>query len=29
MEKTFEMNEELMLMAEKAKYARTKLSRKE
>lgn len=29
MEKTFEMNEELMLMAEKAKYARPNLSRKE
>lgn len=29
MEKTFEMNEELMLIAEKARYARPNLSRKE
>lgn len=29
MEKKFEMNEELMLMAEKAKYARPNLSRRE
>lgn len=29
MEKTFEMNNELMLMAKKAKYAMPKLSRKE
>lgn len=29
MEKTFEINDELMLMAEKAKYAMSKLSRRE
>ena len=29
MEKTFEMDEELMLMAEKARYARPNLSRRE
>lgn len=29
MEKTFEMNKEMKLMAEKAKYAISKLSRKE